>query len=592
MPTVTLLPQGRQRYYDNDGLPLAGGKVYTYAAGTSTPQAAYTDADGTVPHTNPIILDAKGEAVIYWAGNYKVNITDSADIQITGWPVDNIRSDPLGVSGAAAALNAFIALLLTSVGSSLVGFIQAGLGAVLRTVQDKLRERVSAADFGAVGDGVTDSTAFILAAKNAVSAGGILHFGKGTFIVGTDAALTLNAAGVSVRGEGEATIIKAKNGANLSNVFAVTAPGCSIRDLVIDGNRANNGTAELTASYGINCVSGRFTASFVEVRECNRVGAFIGSGSATPSNIKFLDCWFHDTGGSTTNAGIGVGIYGGGSFPADGVVIDRCRFENHYNRFANFPGDSTAINIICKNATVTNCYMKNNHNVGGGQMALTSDGSTGLPDGNFIVKGNQILHDVIVAGENTTAIEIEGRKAIVSGNICQSLNGDGVRFETSGGDATIGDNVITCTGTGVNLIQVGGLGPRKTMIHNNQILSAGTGISSQGNPGGVMAIDNYIDASVPNKIAGAANFSLLRGNIGYDPASVTGLVAGASPYTFPPLNYDACYSLQTAGGIISAGVNGINVSTTAFVPIPVKAGQSLTVFWSGSAPVYATYSQQ
>lgn len=593
MPTVTLLPQGRQRYYDNNNLPLAGGKVYTYAAGTSTPQAAYTDADGTIPHQNPIVLDAKGEAVIYWSGNYKVNLTDSADIQITGWPVDNIRSDPLGVSGAVAALNAFIALLLTSVGSSLVGFVQAGLGAILRTVQDKLRERVSAADFGAVGDGVTDSTAFILAAKNAVSAGGVLYFGKGTFIVGTDAALTLNAAGVTVRGEGEATIIKAKNGAKLTNVFGVSAPGCSIRDLVIDGNRANNGTEELlSASYGINCVASRFTASFVEIRECNRMGAFIGSGSATPTNIKFLDCWFHDTGGSTSSAGVGVGIYGGGSFPADGVVIDRCRFENHYNRFANFPGDSTAINVIAKNATVTNCYIKNNHNVGGGQLALTSDGSTGLPDGNFIVKGNQVLHDVIVAGENTTAIEIEGRKAVVSDNICQSLNGDGVRFETSGGDAVIHDNVITCVATGINLIQVGGVGPRKTMIHNNEILSAGVGLSSQGNPGGVIAYDNYLDPSIPTKVNGAANFSLLRGNANYDPGIQTGVVAGASPYVFPALNYDAFYSLQTAAGIFSANVNGVLVSITPLVPIPVKAGQPFTVNWAGSAPTYAICAQQ
>lgn len=124
--------------------------MYTYAAGTSTPQAAYTDADGTVPHMNPIILDAKGEAVIYWSGNYKVNMTDSADVQITGWPVDNIRSDPFGIGAVMAALTAFIVQLATSVGSSLVGFIHTGVGAVLRTVQSKLRDCRSIYDYGAV----------------------------------------------------------------------------------------------------------------------------------------------------------------------------------------------------------------------------------------------------------------------------------------------------------------------------------------------------------------------------------------------------------------------------------------------------------
>lgn len=585
MATTSLMPLPKQHYTNNSGNPLAGGKVYTYSAGTTTPKLTYTDSAGTIPQANPIILNARGEpdSAIYWSGSYKVEVLDAFDNLI--YTVDNYTSDPFGIS-------AFVLSLASSIGSSLVGFIQAGAGAILRTVQDKLRERVSVADFGAVGDGVTVSTAAILAAKNSLSAGGLLYFGRGTFIIDTDACLTLSVAGLTIRGEGPATIIKAKDGANLSNIVAATAVGCSVENLVLDGNRSGNGTAELSASYGINCVAGRFTARSVEIRECNRIGAFIGSGSATPSDIKFIDCWFHDTGGSTTNAGLGVGIFGGGSFPADGVVIDRCRFENHYNRFAGFPGDSTAFNIIAKNVTVTNCYIKNNHNVGGGQIALTSDGSTGLPDGNFIVKGNQILHDVAVAGENTTAIEIEGRKAIVTGNICQSLNGDGVRFETSSGDAVISDNVITCTANGVNLIQTGGLGPRKTLIHDNQILSAATGISSQGNPGGVAAYDNYLDPGIATKIAGAANFAVLRGNANYDPGIQTGLVAGASPYIFPVLNYDAFYSCTTTNGIFSANVNGVNVSFSQYVPIPVKAGQQFSVSWAASAPVYAICAQQ
>lgn len=142
--TATLLPQGRQRYFDNNGFPLAGGKVYTFAAGTSTPQPAYTDADGTIPATNPIILDANGEAVIFWSGNYKINVTTAADLPVTGWPVDNVRSDPLGM---LAALTAFIASLASTAGSALVGFIQAGADAVGWNVQGKLREQVSMLDF-------------------------------------------------------------------------------------------------------------------------------------------------------------------------------------------------------------------------------------------------------------------------------------------------------------------------------------------------------------------------------------------------------------------------------------------------------------
>jgi hypothetical protein len=53
--------------------------------------------------------------------------------------------------------------LLASSGSSGVGYIAAGTGAVATTVQTKLRESVSIKDFGAVGDGVTDDTAAVTA---------------------------------------------------------------------------------------------------------------------------------------------------------------------------------------------------------------------------------------------------------------------------------------------------------------------------------------------------------------------------------------------------------------------------------------------
>ena len=60
--------------------------------------------------------------------------------------------------------------LAASSGSSLVGFVQSGAGAVARTVQDKGRETVSVEDFGAVGDGVADDAAAIQAAINALPA--------------------------------------------------------------------------------------------------------------------------------------------------------------------------------------------------------------------------------------------------------------------------------------------------------------------------------------------------------------------------------------------------------------------------------------
>jgi hypothetical protein len=48
------------QFFDNNGVILSGGKIYTYAAGTTTPQASYTSATGVTPHSNPIILDSAG----------------------------------------------------------------------------------------------------------------------------------------------------------------------------------------------------------------------------------------------------------------------------------------------------------------------------------------------------------------------------------------------------------------------------------------------------------------------------------------------------------------------------------------------------
>lgn len=88
--TAILLPQGKQHYETIAGLPLVGGKVFTYAAGTSAPQITYADAAATTPNANPVILDARGEATIFWSGAYKVQLQDALGNII--WTQDNVSS--------------------------------------------------------------------------------------------------------------------------------------------------------------------------------------------------------------------------------------------------------------------------------------------------------------------------------------------------------------------------------------------------------------------------------------------------------------------------------------------------------------------
>ena len=70
------------RAADANGAPLAGGKLYTYAAGTTTPLATYTDQGGLTANTNPVILDANGQANVWLGttGAYKFVLTDRKSV--------------------------------------------------------------------------------------------------------------------------------------------------------------------------------------------------------------------------------------------------------------------------------------------------------------------------------------------------------------------------------------------------------------------------------------------------------------------------------------------------------------------------------
>lgn len=93
------------QFFDNNGVILSGGKIYTYAAGTTTPQATYTSASGATPHANPIILDSAGRVpggeIWLLAGiGYKFVLETATGVLIGTY--DNIGS---AASGSALIAN-------------------------------------------------------------------------------------------------------------------------------------------------------------------------------------------------------------------------------------------------------------------------------------------------------------------------------------------------------------------------------------------------------------------------------------------------------------------------------------------------------
>ena len=98
---ASLSPAPKLQFFGSDGLPLVGGKLYTYEAGTTTPLATYTDYTGTTQNTNPVILDSYGQANVWIPDttSYKYVLKTSADVTL--YTVDYV-SVPLTTNSFAS----------------------------------------------------------------------------------------------------------------------------------------------------------------------------------------------------------------------------------------------------------------------------------------------------------------------------------------------------------------------------------------------------------------------------------------------------------------------------------------------------------
>jgi hypothetical protein len=231
--------------YDNSGNLAVGGQLYTYAAGTSTPLASYTDSTGSTPNANPVIMNSRGEASVWLTPNtaYKLVAYDSLGNLL--WTQDQVTSAP-SLSG--------------STGSASVGFIQAGTGAVAYTAQAKMRQIVSVMDFGAKGDGVTDDTTAFQNCINSLQTnsdfrGGEIYIPSGHYILKATLTFTAYVAGavhnIYVRGNGSSNTYLDFSGTSASTdgISFNTGSHFGISDLTISG-AGRNGIALNTAAFG------------------------------------------------------------------------------------------------------------------------------------------------------------------------------------------------------------------------------------------------------------------------------------------------------------------------------------------------------
>jgi hypothetical protein len=206
---VNLSPVGgaAAQFFDNNGVILSGGKIYTYLAGTTTSATTYTSSSGSTAHTNPIVLNSAGRVSsgeIWLTQNisYKFVLRDSNDVLIATY--DNLYG---------------LINLVLPIDSSTVIYDPPFTGSVDTNVEARLAQTVSVKDFGAVGDGVTDDYDAINAAwLYCYPIGANLYFPSGTYLVVTEnfpfrntqlpVTSLLDCKNMTIFGDGPSSILK------------------------------------------------------------------------------------------------------------------------------------------------------------------------------------------------------------------------------------------------------------------------------------------------------------------------------------------------------------------------------------------------
>jgi hypothetical protein len=125
MPSVLLSPVGNgQQFFDNNGIPNAGGLIYTYQAGSSTLLSTYTTVNGNIANTNPIVLDAYGRtpSEIWMQTGYSYKFIIQTASAVTLQTIDNLYP----ILQSAPAVSATFSAGMIIIWSGSLGSIPAG----------------------------------------------------------------------------------------------------------------------------------------------------------------------------------------------------------------------------------------------------------------------------------------------------------------------------------------------------------------------------------------------------------------------------------------------------------------------------------
>ena len=466
--TVSLSPLAKQQFVDQNGLPLAGGLLHTYAAGTTMSQPTYTDASGSSTNPNPIVLDASGRASI-WLGllPYKFVLQDSVGNLL--WTVDDILAPD-------AALQTNLALADGLNGSNLVGFLQAGQSAQPRTVQGKTRDRISVKDYGAIGDGVShpmSSRFATLAAAQAVwpvvtsltdeidwaafqsainaNSGAIVEVPAGTYIINRAISITTSFTTLEGSNQYAPTIITTNLIDDIVRIDCGTniLSGIAIRQLYFDASAQKTNGAGLKVAvtspgsltwtslehlrFGANMAFGIDVQSafFLSMNEINILG--VGS-NRVGLRLAGLDSTSKINDVKISNFKVIAGTSGGQTY---GVVIDDF-VEGVYS--TNLTLESKALDVDLFIANRTGSFLNCPRNMFFWNTICDSS------NGNSLIIANcQTVHftDLWVAGATNVGVVIAAGVDIeIKGITCLVHGQDGIVIGSGAGQVRLLGGIV------------------------------------------------------------------------------------------------------------------------------------------------------
>jgi hypothetical protein len=586
--TAQPAPLPVQKFFDNNGNPLAFGLLYSYAAGTSTPQATYPDSTQTTPNQNPIPLNFRGEAAVWLnpALAYKLNLTDQAGNQIAGWPQDNIQ------------------------GALFIIYVQTLAEAALGVVPTSSNYApLNVLRYGADPTGIADSTAAIQIACNVANQGNGGRVYLPTGLYKTSSTITRQAnvyivgdgPGFSIPGTGYTSINCTGNCAIIASTGTATnvINGGGVQNLCLNGTWGSNNTN--TASVGIaDSFTNRAIHRDLRIHGCYRgmygIGVWQvdwyniqadGGGTQQNSTGFYLDQLPSTLPPGTSNAvnavnctAQGVADTGFRLLNPNGSKFLNCEAENGNYGFS-IGNTSAGMNPI-QFFQAVNCTSDTNAGIG----LLIQQGSNASPCtymqfSNFWTSTHG-LQGVFLAGcqqiNLTNGIAGNNQQGGITLNQCVEcvISGYELINNNQSNSAGIGD--ITLSGGSFNKI----IGNMSSMANSTSVSLLETNSSN----------NNTIEHNTLQQgatLIGAGTRAVY--NQGYNPVGVIGpTTVGASPATItagqsPETHYITQSATNTANVAMAGKVLGILSAGTTLV-VQLDPGGAYLVTWTTTAPTY------